>query len=294
MLDNNGITRSARIALKDQWGEGAVLTFLFSLISGATVGVAWLVGGTLLFGYRQACLNVLRGGKVEMETLFSWFKTGTRFCTSFCATWLVALWSFVWMVPPVLFTIMLTLLTLGYRAVALFTQGMSSPEDMLMQTAIQMPGIMFWLMGSLVLKMLVCVPSICHIYLYTLTPWVLLDNPEMSSDEAINRSMKLMQRRRWRFMCLQCRFLTWILLPLMIHICSVFMIIGFALSAQLLGAPVVLASMALTISVSVVSFLGCLIGGFFLWPYYNVAVAKFYDEIRNEPEIVQEQVISGK
>jgi uncharacterized membrane protein len=90
--------------------------------------------------------------------------------------------------------------------------------------------------------MLLIVPGIIKSLSYALAPYILADNPEISANEAINRSMEMMKGHKMDL------FLMWL------------GYMGFAsLSILALGIPLL-----------------------WLYPYYQVVIAKFYEEIKNE------------
>ena len=90
--------------------------------------------------------------------------------------------------------------------------------------------------------MLLIVPGIIKSLSYALAPYILADNPEISANEAINRSMEMMKGHKMDL------FLMWL------------GYIGFAsLSILALGIPLL-----------------------WLYPYYQVVLAKFYEEVKNE------------
>ena len=57
-------------------------------------------------------------------------------------------------------------------------------------------------------------PGIYAAYGYAMTPYILLENPEMSANDAITKSKELMHGNRWRLFCLEISFAGWTLLAL--------------------------------------------------------------------------------
>jgi len=91
--------------------------------------------------------------------------------------------------------------------------------------------------------LLFIVPGLIKVYSYSQTFFILLDNPDIGPMEAIDRSMAMMNGRKWKLFCLHMRFLGWSLLCL----------------------------------------LTCGIGFLWLIPYVNTALAHFYDDILGRP-----------
>ncbi len=65
------------------------------------------------------------------------------------------------------------------------------------------------LMGiyTMLWSMLFIIPGIIATYSYAMTSFVLAENPEMSANEAIRESKRLMKGNKWRFFCLQLSFI---------------------------------------------------------------------------------------
>lgn len=59
------------------------------------------------------------------------------------------------------------------------------------------------------------IPGFIKNYSYIMTPFVLLDQPELKFDAAIERSMQLMKGYKWKFFCLQLSFIGWVLLSML-------------------------------------------------------------------------------
>ena len=87
--------------------------------------------------------------------------------------------------------------------------------------------------------MLFIIPGIMASYSYAMTDYILAENPELTAEEAIEKSKAMMEGNRWRLFCLEISFIGW----------------GF-LSLLTLG-----------------------IGGLWLTPYMEAAVASFYREV---------------
>lgn len=92
-------------------------------------------------------------------------------------------------------------------------------------------------------SLLFVIPGIYAGYGYAMTPYILLENPELTANEAIKKSKELMDGNRWRLFCLEISFIGWSIL------CALFT----------LG-----------------------IGYFWLVPYMEASFAAFYREIKAE------------
>lgn len=88
-------------------------------------------------------------------------------------------------------------------------------------------------------SLLFLIPGIYAAYGYSMAPYLLAENPDMSAREAIRLSKEMMNGNRWRLFCLEISFIGWGLL----------------------------------------SVLTCGIGFLFLSPYMALARAAFYNEV---------------
>ena len=92
--------------------------------------------------------------------------------------------------------------------------------------------------------LLLIIPGIMKAFSYALTPYILLDEPELTARQAIARSCEIMQGRRWKLFCLYLSFIGWGIL------CLLTFGIGFL----------------------------------WLVPYMNASIAAFYEDARAEFE----------
>lgn len=92
--------------------------------------------------------------------------------------------------------------------------------------------------------LLLIIPGIIKAFSYALTPYIIMDEPELTAKQAIARSCEIMQGRRWKLFCLYLSFIGWGIL------CLLTFGIGFL----------------------------------WLVPYMNASVAAFYEDVRAEYE----------
>lgn len=60
--------------------------------------------------------------------------------------------------------------------------------------------------------LLFIIPGIIKAFSYSMSYYIMADNPEMSASEAIKESMQMMSGNKWRLFCLGFSFIGWILL----------------------------------------------------------------------------------
>lgn len=58
-------------------------------------------------------------------------------------------------------------------------------------------------------SVLLIIPGIMASYSYAMTEYILAENPELSSSEALSRSKEMMEGNRWRLFCLDISFIGW-------------------------------------------------------------------------------------
>ena len=98
--------------------------------------------------------------------------------------------------------------------------------------------------------LLLIVPGIIAAISYSMTFFIMVDDPAIKATDAMDKSKQMMNGYKWKFFYLQLRFLGWALL------CILTLGIGF------------------------------------LWlsPYYHVSIAKFYDDIKDNPAVTVKTV----
>ena len=92
--------------------------------------------------------------------------------------------------------------------------------------------------------LLLIIPGIMKAFSYALTPYILLDEPELTARQASTRRCEIMQGRRWKLFCLSLSFIGW----------------------------------------GILSLLTFGIGFLWLAPYMNASIAAFYEDARAEYE----------
>ena len=61
-------------------------------------------------------------------------------------------------------------------------------------------------------SLLFIIPGIIKAYSYAMVPYILAENPNLSTKEALDLSKKMMNGNKWRLFCLQISFIGWIIL----------------------------------------------------------------------------------
>lgn len=122
------------------------------------------------------------------------------------------------------------------------------------------------LMGvyTILWTLLFVIPGIVKEYSYAMTPYILLENPEMTANQAITESRYMMKGNKWRLFCLEFSFIGWALL---------------GIAPMAVSSPLVYAGTVGVIVWSLIALLSILALFLFLRPYQEVARAAFYREV---------------
>lgn len=80
--------------------------------------------------------------------------------------------------------------------------------------------------------LLLIVPGIVKFYAYSMTPYILVDNPELSANEAINLSQKMMKGHKFDLFFLQLSFIGWIFLSIFTLGIGLLWLIPYMMTAQ--------------------------------------------------------------
>ena len=130
---------------------------------------------------------------------------------------------------------------------------------------------MNFLMGlyTILWSLLFIIPGIIKEFSYAMTPYIMAEHPELTTNEAITRSREIMDGNKWRLFCLGFSFIGWSLLCSLPTLLALGAILGMAYIGQSLAVLLWL------IPASIPSFIGYL----FLRPYQEAAYAAFYRDV---------------
>lgn len=88
--------------------------------------------------------------------------------------------------------------------------------------------------------LLFIIPGLVKSYSYAMTPYIMMEKPDMGINDAITKSRQMMKGHKWKLFCLDLSFTGWMLLSIVT--------LGIALM--------------------------------YVWPYYSAARAQFYKEVK--------------
>lgn len=129
-----------------------------------------------------------------------------------------------------------------------------------------------WIMDILVSlfttlwTLLFIIPGIIKAYSYSMTPYILSEHPELSANDAITESRRIMDGNKWRLFCLEFSFIGWSLLAIV----PAFIL----LPIMFLGETGIFIWLIITIPVLIIT-------NSFVLAYQETARAAFYRDISN-------------
>lgn len=232
----------ARRALSGKWGS-AVLTTLVASILGADIMVN---GGSSTSGITNSVTNVVNRGNGD--------SSYNGILSTMSITSLTYILGAMMAIVTVLIVVGLVQYVIGsFVSLGLIQYNLDLIDGKDVEfgqifSKASMFGKAFWLrlrMGifTFLWTLLLIIPGIIKSYAYSMSGFIMAENPEMTAKEARKVSEKMMAGNKWRLFCLQFSFIGWQLL------CILSLGIGFL----------------------------------WLTPYMNAATAAFYDEISREP-----------
>ncbi len=232
----------ARRALSGRWGS-AVLTTLVASILGADI---MMTNGSSVSSITNSATNTINNG--SGDTSYS------GILSVMSITSLTYILGAVMAIVSVLIIVGLVQYVIGsFVSLGLIQYNLDlidGRDAEFSQIFSQAPmfGKAFWLrlrmsIFTFLWTLLLIIPGIIKSYAYSMSGFILTENPEMTAKEAMQVSEKMMAGNKWRLFCLQISFIGWQFL------CVLSLGIGFL----------------------------------WLKPYMNAAIAAFYDEISREP-----------
>ncbi len=245
----------ARKALYGNWGKAVGVGFVASLLGAATTAAGSSTGsnnggGDSTAGTGNELVGVSQSPYIDFSSIDSIADLEgiipTEFQVGFMAV--LSIISFIGIVFMILHFTIGGAVTLGYvkfnlnmvdHKPATFADIFSEFHRFGAGFFMQLLRTVYTFLWSL----LFVIPGIYAGYGYAMTPYILLEHPDMTANDAITASKELMHGNRWRLFCLEISFIGWILL-------AAFFTLG--------------------------------IGIFWVVPYMEASFAAFYREIRAE------------
>lgn len=240
----------ARRSLTGNWGKAVGVGFVASLLGAATTGVG---GGGGNGSSSQESVGTTTGetaGSVNLSGIDSVFDLDGIIPKEYqvAVLMIISIITFLGIAFMILHFVIGGAVTLGYVKfnLSLVDAKPASFAQLFSEFHRLGAGIVMQLLRTIYIvlwTLLLIIPGIYAAYGYTMTPYILMENPEMTANQAIGASKELMNGNRWRFFCLEISFIGW-------HFLCIFLTLG--------------------------------IGYLWLMPYMEASFAAFYREISAE------------
>ncbi len=225
MLCAADFRQRGREALAGDWGKAAGVGFVASLLGAATTAVGGGGGGRSNSNGAEMNAGVVDGDAyayMDFSNIDSISDLNGVIPEEFQLGFmlLMSILSFISIVFLILHFTIGGAVTLGYvkfnlnlvdRKPATFAQLFSEFHRFGVGFMMQLLRGVYVFLWSL----LFVIPGIYAGYGYAMTPYILLENPNMTANEAITASKQLMDGNRLRLFCLEISFIGWILLAIL-------------------------------------------------------------------------------
>lgn len=206
--------KEAREKLTGKWGKIALITLIYMVIAiilnyfdNHTDGFANLIisiftiviNVPIIYGLTMTFFKLFNDENVEF---FDFLKDGFN---NFSRSWNVAWSVFVKLLAPfILLIVSYILMAIGGAGsfIAYFNNSSTTASGALLGLAVI----------GVILAIVSYVWLLVKSYYYQLTSLIAIENPEMSSKDAVEESKKLMEGKRWKLFCLQFSFIGWAIL----------------------------------------------------------------------------------
>lgn len=210
------IREKARENLTGKWGKAALLTLTYSIIVFvidfvcnliSVIGsiALFVISAPISYGLLVSFMKLKRGEEVGYVDFL------TNGFSSFGKVWGVLGNTVLKMILPVCLVILSIILIMIGAGGTIFGTATSTITSTSASTGI-IAGF-----GSLtVIGLIAYIASLIYTvikgYLYSLSFYILNDNPDMTGKEIVNESEKLMRGNRWRYFWLSLTFIGWAIL----------------------------------------------------------------------------------
>ena len=195
------IRQEARKCLTGKWGKGALATLIFGVITyiiSFVLNLVPMVGSIaasiisipLSFGFTVVMMCKLK--RNEDFSYLDFFKAGFD---KFVKVWQTTLWIFVKMLAPIVVAII---------GAVIMASGITMSAAGSSGSVLTILGVIVYLVGI--------IWAIPRAYSYKLALYIVNDNPNMLSKEAVEKSAEIMNGHRWAYFWLQCTFIGWAIL----------------------------------------------------------------------------------
>lgn len=213
-MNSSNFRAEARNELKGNWGKAACLTLAYfiiffiisfienllpddSAITGLFSILATIIEIPLGFGFIFSMLKLF---KKEDIKAFDFLSLGF---SNFGKSWLIVLQTILKLILPIILMI-ISYILIAFGSIAAIGTYMYSVTAASSFSALLIIGIILLIVST--------IWFITKSYYYPLSFIIAIENPEMTSKEAVLKSQELMEGNRWKLFCLQFSFIGWAIL----------------------------------------------------------------------------------
>ena len=187
---NSALRKCARNQLSGHWGTALLLCLIYGIIISIICGIL----NRFLPGYQSFSSVMTNGTDTTASTYHSFFST--------------ILYSIV--AAPFVLGLVSCFINLvrdePFRIEGLF-DGFKNLSSALILNLLMLIFTTLW-------ALLLVIPGIIAFYRYSMAFYILNDNPEMSSMDALKASKKMMKGFKWKLFCLHLSFIGWAILSM--------------------------------------------------------------------------------
>ena len=215
-MTSTEIKSNARESLKGKWGKAALLTLVFGIIDYLItlvlnfipfIGslISFVISLPLSFGFIASLMKLKRGEEVGYVDFF------TLGFQSFGKVWAVFGNTLIKMIVPIILVVVaIIVLTIGMGGAlgSAILDGSYTTSSMSSVSA----GFSGLAIIGFILYFVAIIYACIKYLLYSLSNFILFDNPDMSGKDIVNESEKLMKGNRWSYVWLNITFIGWSIL----------------------------------------------------------------------------------
>lgn len=194
-----------RYALAGKWGlavSGTIVlgllsivpVFIFSLLfnEGFASGIIsiynFIITGPLTLGFAMFAISIFRRQKTSVVEILYGFE---RFGKALGLYLLMMVFILLWLFPV-------------YIAIPFLIAYFGSNLDMLFLTGDPFSWVLFF-----IFLIILCIPAYIAYFRYSMSYYILADNPNIRSIDAIRKSKNIMKGNKWKLLCLYLSFIGW-------------------------------------------------------------------------------------
>lgn len=269
--------KKAREYLSGKWGIAILSAFLYTaiisllgelgslkgdnialkMISISASLLFWIVMPVLSRGLREVYYRLRKGEEVKAT---DFLKYGLRSFKRFWGLTGNTLLKLIWYIVSIVVLFVILYITFGLTFFS-GTVAISATETSISNiAAVGSIGFIYLAVVLIIVIIALYIFAIIKNLYYVLTTYIGLDNHNLTTKEAVNKSQELMKDNRWKYFCLVMSFLGWYILAF---------VVGGVLKNILPNIFLI---------TNLISVLGTII----INPYMNMSALAFYESLVNK------------